>query len=201
MPNAVPPRDSRVLGLYLFDDGREERVEITLFEDGYFHEYVYYYKDEEGYSDTGTFFLDDEGEDIAFCYDDDISNWNYTAQWDAGRSTLIVDDYELEKDDRVPPKRNVDGSDQIPGVYELRYFDDEQVIIQLTLEESGRFVELCLYPDSNEKWIERGSFSYSIPSGYIAFEYDDWPEGDMSGILDARNGRLYAIEGDYIMIE
>lgn len=200
MPEARSPVDSGIIGTYVYDDEGEEKSELTFYEDGYFHDNMYVYEDEEWLSAVGTYFIRPGGSIIRLYYADspDIAGSRAAARLgeDYGSLTIGRDLFRRSDDSKVP--LSDDDRNRTAGVYVLSYFMDELVVIELVLDGEGRFEERSHYPESGETWVERGVYSLSFPSGVIRMEYHDWPDGAYLGFLDAAEGILYAPEGNYI---
>ena len=198
LPYPIAIDDIDILGTYSYDDGEYERIEVTLYSDGYFHEYAYYYDDEETFSDVGTFFYDSKKREVGFFYDLDSSKWNYKAILSEDFTVLKTKDGDLTQIAGPSPLNSISDRNEIPGVYILAYTYDEPVIIELELYPDGSFKERSIYPESEEIWTSRGSYYVSEVSGYISLLYDDWDDKRSPGILDLSKGILFSDEGDFI---
>ena len=192
---AVPraPEDSSVLGKYLYED-EEGAYEISLLDNGHFLERLYLAEEDGWVSLIGKYFVESERHKIFFYQNRKAKELDHTA-FIASADTLIVDDLELHRiDDKVV---NITSQEQVAGDYFLEYYDEERVLLKLTLYSDGRFEEFCSYPDSKEEYFEKGSYELSIPSGLISFRYDEWEEGNHHAVLDAFEGIIYCSDGDY----
>ena len=198
MPEARSPLDSGIIGTYVYDDEGEEKSELTFYEDGYFHDNMYVYKDEEWLSAVGTYFIRPGGAIIRLYYSDspDIAGSRAAARLGEDYDSLTIGKYLFRRSD--DSSVTLEDGNRTAGVYVLSYFEDELVIIELVLDGKWRFEERSHYPESGETWVERGVYSVSFPSGVIRMEYHDWPDGAYLGLLDAAEGILYAPEGNYI---
>ena len=202
MPGPVIPEDFNLIGKYYFEDMDENLfLNIYLYGDGYFYESTYYSDEDELYSEVGTYSFEKENRTVKFFYSGDTAKWNYNA-------TLSNDYMELDSEGDICRKvediNTISGNysiEEISNTYVLYYEYDEVTIIELTLNIDGTFKERSIYPESEEVWTERGTYGYSPISGFISFSYDEWEDGDFTGIVHHDEGVIHSIEGDYVLLE
>ena len=193
MPAAMAPADDALLGTYYWE-GEEGLMEIVLFSDGYFMERVFLAESDMQVTFVGTYRVERDKNHIEFYHEKIASEMNHSA-FIKDDDTLIFENMVLDRIDKNT--ENITKAEEAQGSYFLEYYDEERVLIKMTLLPDGKFEEISRYPESDEEYRETGTYDLSIPSGAIYFHYDNWPEGNGYGIVDVHKGILYGYDGEY----
>jgi len=194
-PSPINISEEQLVGRYHLEVPEEFLIlDIYLYPDGYFLESALYTDNNEHFSDVGSYTFDESSHEISFFYPGSTHKYNYKAKVSSDFSYFTESNENYQKYEIIEDQYSIK---EVSNEFLLEYNYDEITIISLILNTNGSFLEILAYPESDEIYINRGSFHLSSISGCIYFEYDDWPEGNFYGKYDRQTNMLYTVEGDY----